>query len=114
MEERLSRVMLWGVLISAAIMLTGGVVHLFVAAGQPVGDHVFSGEPRDLSDPIAIVISAFQFHELSIIQFGVLLLLLNPLLRVILSAIGFAQARNRTYGIISILLIVILTYSLAA
>jgi uncharacterized membrane protein len=113
MEEKLSRVMLWGVLIAAAIMLIGGIVHLFLAGGQPVGDHIFRGEPRDLSDPVAIVLSAFQLHERSIIQLGVLLLLLNPLLRVVLSAVGFAQAHNRTYVLISVLLIAILTYSLA-
>jgi uncharacterized membrane protein len=106
--------MLWGVLIAAAIMLAGGVINLVVDSGQPVGDHVFHGEPRELTSPVAIAVSAAEFHERSIIQFGVLLLLLNPLLRVILSTIGFAQARDRTYVVVSAFLIGILLYSLVA
>lgn len=106
--------MLWGVMVAAVIMLVGGIIHLFLESGQPVGDHIFRGEPRDLRSPVAIVKSAFSFHERSVIQLGVLLLLINPLLRVILSAIGFATERNRTYVVISILLVVILLYSLAA
>jgi uncharacterized membrane protein len=113
-EEKLARVMLWGVLAAAAIMLVGGLIHLVQVPDGPVGDHIFRGEPRDLRDPVAIVTSALQWNELSFIQLGVLLLLLNPLLRVILSAVSFARDRNRTFLVVSLLLVAILCYSLVS
>lgn len=114
LEALLSKVMLWGVLIAAFIMLAGGVVYLVNHAQAPTGDHVFTGEPLDLRSPAAIVRSAFQWHDRSIIQFGVLILLMNPLLRVILAFFGYLRQKNATYLAVSLFLIAILTYSLFA
>lgn len=114
LEVLLARLMLWGVLASAAVMLIGGLIHLWGAGGQPMGDHVFRGEPRDLRDPVAIVVSAAEGHHRSVIQLGVLLLLLNPLFRVLLAGVGFWREKNRTYVVISFLLAIILLYSLWA
>jgi len=113
-EGLLAKVMLWGVLLSAVIMLGGGVVYLVHHGGEPTRDHVFTGEPRELRSPVAIVRSAFTWNNQSIIQFGVLLLLANPLLRVILALISFGRRGDPTYIAVSLFLVAILTYSLFA
>lgn len=114
LELLLSRLMLWGVLVAAAILLVGGVIHLWGEGSQPMGDHVFTGEPHDLRDPVDIVVTAVEWHHKSIIQLGVLILLLNPLLRVILAGAGFLREGNRTYVVVSALLTLVLLYSLWA
>jgi uncharacterized membrane protein len=114
LEDRLAAVMLWGVLVAAAIMLIGGVIHLAGSADAPVQDHVFRGEPRDLRDPVAMVKAAWQGNDAAFIQVGVLLLLLNPLLRVLLSLGSYAAVRNWKYVVISLVLVAVLLYSLWA
>ena len=114
LEALLSKVMLWGVLIAALIMFAGGIVYLANHAQAPTGDHIFKGEPLALRSPVAIIRSAFEWHDRSIIQFGVLILLMNPLLRVILAFFGYLRQKNGTYLAVSLFLIAILTYSLFA
>lgn len=114
LQTVLPKVMLYGVLAAAALLLVGGVVYLYHHGGDPVRDHVFTGEPRDLRDPASIVVSAFEGHTLSIIQAGVLLLLLNPILRVALALFGYALQRNVLYVFVSLTVLTVLLYSFLA
>jgi uncharacterized membrane protein len=114
LEGRLAAVMLWGVLLAAVIMFLGGVIHLVQNPGAPVADHVFRGEPRELRDPAAMVRAAWEGSDPAFIQVGVLLLLLNPLLRVLLSLGSYVAARNWKYVVISLVLTGVLIYSLLA
>ncbi len=114
MEKVLSLLMLWGVLASAAIMLLGGVIYLFHHAGGVPGDHVFRGEPQDLRDPFMILKSAAEMHTRSVIQLGVVVLLLNPFFRVILAFFGYLKERDFAYLGVSGFLIAILIYSFFA
>ena len=59
-----------------------------------------------------ILQSALQLSPQGIIQLGVLLLLATPIVRVALSIFGFALQRDRLYTIITIIVFVVLMYSL--
>ncbi len=107
----LANVMLYGVLLAVAVMLVGGIVYLSENADRRPGDHVFTGEPADLRHPVAIVRAAFAGNDTSVIQVGVLLLLLNPLLRVALAAAGYAASGDRLYAIISTVVFTVLVVS---
>ena len=100
-EERLrrllSRLMIWGIALAAVVMLAGGVVFLAHHAGQIPGDRKFTGEPSDLRHPVAIFQAALRGNDDCLIQVGVLLMLLNPLVRVAMAALGYALARDRLY-----------------
>lgn len=111
LRARLAKIMIWGVLIAAAIMLAGFVVFLAGHAGLPTGDRKFSGEPADLTHPRAILRAALAGNDASFMQVGVLLLLLNPLVRVALAAVGYAASRDRLYAGIAALVFAVLVVS---
>lgn len=107
----LAKIMIWGVLTAAAIMLAGFVVYLSLHGGAATGDRRFTGEPADLTHPVAIFRAAVAGNDLSIMQVGVLVLLLNPLVRVALAAAGYAAARDRMYTGFAALVFAVLVVS---
>ncbi|HEY8903812.1 MAG TPA: DUF1634 domain-containing protein [Chthoniobacterales bacterium] len=98
LRNLLASLMLWGVFIAAGIMIIGGVIFLAHHSGMRPGDHKFTGEPADLRHPGAILKAAFRGNDDCLIQAGVLLLLLNPLIRVGLAAWGYAHDGNKLYA----------------
>lgn len=108
LEGLLSRVMLVGVLLAAAVLLLGGGIYLASHGRDAVGDHIFTGEPAELRHPMAIVEGAMQVHPRALIQLGVLLLLLNPILRIFLAGVGYVGLRNWTYVVVCLILLVVL------
>lgn len=114
LERVLALLMLWGVLVAAAVMFLGGVVYLLHHFNDVPGDHVFQGEPQSLRNPLLILINATECHTRSIIQLGVVLLLLNPLFRVALAFFGYLREKDFAYIGISAFLVLILVYSFFA
>jgi uncharacterized membrane protein len=107
--------MLSGVLTAAAVMGAGLIWFLATHQGLPPGDHVFRGEPKYLDNPISMIQRAFDDtgvgHRRSLIMIGVVLLLLNPVVRVAFAACGFAAQRDRLYTLISLLVLAVLLVS---
>ncbi len=101
-----------GVMLSAAIVLLGGVLYLR-HLHAPVPDyktfHATGGAPRSLPG---------IFRELttgkseSIIQLGILVLIATPVARVIFALVGFARERDWLYSVVSALVLAILIFSL--
>jgi uncharacterized membrane protein len=114
-EERLrllmSRLMIRGIVLAAVVMLIGGVIFLSHHAWQKPGDHKFTGEPGDLRHPVAIFKAALKGNDDCLIQIGVLLMLLNPLVRVAMAALGYAASRDRLYAGIAGLVFAVLVVS---
>lgn len=107
----LARIMLWGVLLAAAVLLAGGVVFLAEHGSQTPGDRKFTGEPADLRHPVAIFQAAVSGHDAAVIQIGVLLLLLNPLVRVLLAGIGYGASKDWLYAGVSAVVFAVLMVS---
>jgi uncharacterized membrane protein len=114
-QNALARVMLSGVLVAAAIMGAGLIWFLATHDGLPPGDHIFSGEPKYFENPISMIRRAFEpgdlGHRRSAIMIGVVLLLLNPVVRVAFAAFGFAAQGDRLYTRISLLVLAVLLFS---
>ncbi|MDQ2773857.1 MAG: DUF1634 domain-containing protein, partial [Acidobacteriota bacterium] len=55
---------------------------------------------------------AVHLRARSIIQFGILLLIATPILRVAFSLVGFAMERDKAYVLITTVVLAILLYSL--
>jgi len=111
LQSILSKLMFYGVLLAAAVMLVGGAIFLFSHGGDRPGDHVFKGEPHDLRDPIAVAQSAIRGSNPAWIQLGVLILLANPFVRVAMSAIGFTIGKDPLYAVVSLFVFAVLVYS---
>jgi uncharacterized membrane protein len=111
-ERMVSIVLRTGVLVSGTVVLVGGVYYLSRHGGEIADHHTFHGQPS--VDRIAgeIVKSAFALRGRSIIQFGILLLIATPIARVAFSLVGFALEKDRTYVVITAIVLTILLYSL--
>ena len=107
----LARIMVWGVLLAAAVMLLGGVLYGVKHHGARPQDKTFTGEPADLRRPADIVDAIAAGHDAALIQAGVLLLLLNPLVRVAFAAVGYATSRDWMYAGFSGMVFVVLVVS---
>jgi uncharacterized membrane protein len=103
-----------GVGLAATVVAVGGLLYLARHGGEPVAYHVFRGEPHALRSVPGIVSSVFALGARGIIQFGLLLLIATPVARVAFSAVAFMLERDRTYVIVTLIVLATLLYSLAA
>ena len=101
-----------GVMVSALLVLLGGVLYL-VRHGNMLPDyHVFRGEPTDLRNVERIIKDALSFNARGMIQFGLLLLIATPVARVAFTILAFALQRDRNYVIVTLIVFSVLLYSL--
>jgi len=107
--------MLTGVLVAAAVMGAGLIWFVVTHEGMPPGDHLFRGEPKYFENPISMLQRALDLkyvgHRRSLIMIGVVLLLINPLIRVAFAAVGFAAQRDKLYTLISLVVLGVLVLS---
>ena len=115
LENAISYLLISGVLLSLILLIIGMVLLWHKQGGVAVSQ-----------DPSVFVhghdFFSFIYHEvtgggvkglpLQLITLGVLVLLLTPYVRVILSVVFFARERNLKYVLITIFVLIILTISL--
>jgi uncharacterized membrane protein len=101
-----------GVLISAAIVLWGGVVYLSRHAHEPAEYRVFQGEPSEFRTIPGVIRSVMNYRGRGLIQLGLLFLIATPIARVAFSIVGFAIERDKLYVVFTIFVLVVLLYSL--
>ena len=101
-----------GVIVSALVVLAGGIVFLTRHGFEPANYRVFRGEPSELRRLHGIVHAAFAGRGRAIIQLGLLLLIATPIARVAFSMFGFAEEKDRMYVAFTGIVLVILLYSL--
>jgi uncharacterized membrane protein len=111
----LARVMLGGTLLAGAVMGVGLVWYLASHVGLRPGDQVFSGEPKFFENPVSMVVRACTGEATgqrrSLIMIGAMLLLINPVVRVALAAVGFALQKDRLYTAVSVFVFSVLLFS---
>lgn len=114
-QSALSRMMIWGVVAAAAVILGGLIWFLSAHVGAAPGDHIFRGEPKYFDNPVAMVQRALDpgayGERRSVIMMGIVLLLINPLARVAFAALGFVAQRDWLYAGISLLVFAVLLVS---
>ena len=103
-----------GVIVAAVLVLLGGT--LYVAEhGSTIPDYrAFHGEPAYLRGVPGILSAARALDGPGLIQLGLLVLLATPVARVVLSVLAFALQRDRTYVVVTSIVLAVLLYSLAA
>ena len=116
-EERLdsmvSFVLRLGVNLAAAIVLVGAVVFLYRHGHELPHYAVFRGEPSDLRTIGGIFRDAAALSGRGLIQLGLLVLVATPVARVALSLVVFAVQRDRTYVVVTLVVLVLLLLSLS-
>jgi uncharacterized membrane protein len=114
LEGMISVVLRSGVLISGFFVLAGGIYFVARHAREIVDFHVFRGEPAVDRLIHEIMAGAFQLRARSIIQFGIVLLIATPIVRVVCSLVGFARERDRAYVLITGIVLAVLLLSLVS
>jgi uncharacterized membrane protein len=74
----------------------------------------FTGEPRSYNTVSGIIAAAFRGDALGIVQLGMLLLILTPILRVGLSVVAFIREKDNLYVAMTLVVLGLLLYSLLA
>jgi uncharacterized membrane protein len=111
-EQIVGNLLRAGVILSAVVVLCGGILYLMKYGRAPADYRIFRGEPTDLKSLSDIVRDAFALHSRAIIQLGLLLLIATPVARVAFSIFGFAEERDRMYVAFTVIVLLILLYSL--
>jgi uncharacterized membrane protein len=101
-----------GVIVAALVVLAGGILYLYRYGAAAPAYRVFHGEPSDLRSVRGILSDAISLRSRGIIQFGLLLLIATPLVRVAFTVIAFALQRDRTYVTVTLIVLALLLYSL--
>lgn len=112
LEPLLSNLLKYGVLISSAIVLMGGILYLIRHGVEPVDYQVFQGEPAAFCSPVGVVKAVLSGSRRGLIQLGLLVLVATPILRVIVSLLTFLRTRDFIYAAIATLVLTGLIYSL--
>lgn len=110
-ELALAMLLRAGVIVAAMLVLVGGLLHLVLHGGQRPDYRHFAGEPGDLQHPGRIFALALHGSPEGLIQLGVLVLLATPVLRVGFSLLAFARERDRTYVVLTSVVLVVLLLS---
>jgi len=111
-EELIGTLLQAGVTLAATVVLFGASVYLIRHGRATPQFHVFKGEPTDLRTISGIVKDALAFQGRGLIQLGLLLLIATPVARVAFSAAAFAIQRDRLYVMVTLIVLVVLIYSL--
>jgi uncharacterized membrane protein len=111
-EDIVGNLLRAGVSLSAFVVSVGAVIYLVRHGRAPADYRVFHGEPSDLRSLSGIVHDARALSARGIIQFGLLLLIATPVVRVAFSIWGFAAEEDRMYMIFTGIVLVVLLYSL--
>jgi len=102
----------WGVLLSMAVVIFGGIVYLYRHGQTTIDYSKFKGEPSLTSKFVDIIEGVFAFKGRAIIQLGIILLIATPIARVLTSAIGFVAEKDYLYVTITLVVLAIIMFSM--
>lgn len=108
----LSRLLQYGVWISTATVLLGGLLYLLHHGLEPVNYQTFRGEPDIFRSPAGVIDAVFSGRRRGVIQLGLLFLIATPIIRVLIALIFFIRKRDFSYILITGLVISGLLYSM--
>lgn len=111
-EQLIGRLLQFGVLLAAAVVIVGGVA-LLLHSGHDVADfRVFAGTASPLDSLLGIARGVIALRADAVVQFGLVLLIATPVARVALTLVAFLIQRDRLYIGVTALVLALLLYGL--
>jgi uncharacterized membrane protein len=111
-ELILGYVLRTGVILSAAIVLTGATIFIVRHGHAPANYRIFRGEPSDYRTIPGVIRNAIRGRGRGLMQLGLLVLIATPIARVVFSVAGFVLERDRLYVAFTLIVLTVLLYSL--
>lgn len=112
MQLIVGRLLRLGVAVAAGVTLAGTGLYLARHGGQAADYAVFVRQPAETSRVAGIVREVMSMRGTGMIFLGLLLLIATPVARVAFSVVGFALERDRTYVVVTLIVLAILLFSL--
>ncbi len=113
-QKLIGNLLRYGVWLSLAVALSGGVIYLTGHAQETVHYGTFTENDRSIFEVVADVLSGVSRADgVSVIFLGVLLLFLTPVLRMVLSLFSFIKEKDGKYIFITLLVMGIIGMSIA-
>jgi uncharacterized membrane protein len=112
-EIVIARLLRVGVFTSWFVVFFGAFIYLHHFGRAVPHYRVFAGEPTDLRSVRGVARAALQLRGRGIIQFGLLLLIATPILRVIFSVFAFMLEKDRLYVLLTLIVLAVLLFSLS-
>jgi uncharacterized membrane protein len=109
-EKMVSLVLRTGVVVSSLVVLIGGILYLTQSGSVEPAYRTFHREPANLCELKQIVLGVFTSDTRNWMQFGLLLLVATPVARVVLSVITFIRERDRTYIVLTLIVLCVLIF----
>ena len=110
LEQVIGRLLQIGVLVSAFVVVIGGIALLVRYGSAPTDFRSLRSEPSELTTLGGIVRGAYRLDSHAIIQRGLVLLIATPIVRVGLTLIAFGWQRDRLYVGITAFVLMLLVY----
>jgi len=114
MDLGMSSILRWGLALAAAIVVCGAAIYLVRHGGEPPHYQVFRKAAKEYRTVRGILDQVGEGRGRGIIMLGIGLLLLTPLARVAFALVSFAEERDYTYIIVSVVVLLVLLFSLLA
>ena len=104
-----------GVVSASIIAFIGGVIYLSVHGMESMPDYSkFHSEPAIYTTFSGIINGAFSFNARGIMQLGVVVLIMTPIMRIICSLFSFAIEKDRMYVVITFVVLCVILFSMFA
>ena len=111
-EQFISSLLKYGVLLASTVVLVGGILYLLRHGAEPADYQFFHGAPAEFCSPFAVVKAVLSGSSRGIIQLGILLLIATPVARVVFSVLVFLWQRDFIYVFITSFVLAGLIYGL--
>lgn len=112
LEQFISSLLKYGVLLASAVVLVGGVLYLLRWGAKPADYQFFHGVPAEFCSPLGVVKAVLSGSSRGIIQLGILLLIATPVARVVFSVLVFLWQKDFIYVFITSFVLAGLIYGL--
>lgn len=112
-EQVVGRLLQIGVFTAAAVAIAGAILVLIQHGSAAPAFTEFRAAPWYLTSVGGIVRGVREMRSESIVQLGIVLLIVTPMLRVAFTLVAFVLQRDRVYVAITALVLALLVYGLA-
>jgi uncharacterized membrane protein len=101
-----------GVTVSMLTVFIGGIIYLSRHGHSTPDYHEFKRIPYFIHNTEGIINGVFNLRGQAIIQLGILLLIITPIIRVAFSVIGFIIEKDYLYTVITLIVLLIILVSM--
>src|SRR6185312_10842519 len=111
LERIIGQLLRFGVLLSSFVVLTGGVVYLVRHGHQTPAFGTFHGEPLKMRNSVQMWKAIFHGEGRPVIAFGLLLLILTPIARIVFSIAGYLLEKDYLYVLITVFVLGVILWN---